>query len=199
MTYGPVVEQQVKLNVGRGRRQFHHVEAIALPIRTAGKADGLGGWAPIQGSVGSISHQACRRRHVENEVGIGQLRIVTDSARFGHEADAVFLGRIDLGSGNDAHFARPAGGRNPQGPLSRTPYPFIHRDSSLLAADGPIRRALLEAAVSEQVGAGGFPRGRPADASASQRHDRDQEYASVAERRDRHNCPRRHGCQAGGS
>ena len=165
----------MKLNVGCFRRQLHYVEAITLPIRTTGKADGLGRWAPIQASVARISDQACRRRHVENEVGIGQLRIVADSSRFGHEADAVFLGRIDLGSGDDAHLAGLASGRNPQGPLSRMPHFFVHRNGSLLTDDGPVSHTLLESAVREQVWAGRFPCGRPADASTSQHHYRDQE------------------------
>jgi hypothetical protein len=94
---------------------------------------------------------------------------------FGREADTVFLGRIDLGSGDDAHFAGPAGGRNPQSPHSRMPYLFVHRDGHLLAGDGPRGRALFESAVGEQVRAGRFPGGRPADASTSQRHQRDQQ------------------------
>ena len=119
----------MKLNVGCGRRQFHHVEAIALPIRTTGKADGLGRWAPIQASVARISDQAYRRRHVENEVGIGQLWIVADSSGFGREADAVFLGRIDRGSGN----TRTSPGR-PVAEIRRARFPACRTSSSTATA-----------------------------------------------------------------
>ena len=131
---GPVVEQQVKLNVGRSRRQLHHVEAVASSNRKCrtGRRPRPSGTNPAIGRPHKRSSPPpppCRERSRHwTTSDRGRL------PRLGHEADAVFLGRIDLGSGDDAHLAGPAGGRNPQGPLSRVPHLFVHGDGSLLAA-----------------------------------------------------------------